>query len=143
MTITMFKEFSCSCEKCQFMCHTPCCGTPEEIERIIEAGYGDRLCLDDWEGEAPDIHPALKGYESERAPWDVCSPSGCTFWKNGLCELHDKGLKPLGGRAAYHTKEQDYETVAEYIGKSWDTDKGRDLIDKWSKRFIIEDFNAR
>lgn len=27
----------------------------------------------------------------------------CTFFRNGLCELHDAGLKPTEGRLSYHT----------------------------------------
>lgn len=28
---------------------------------------------------------------------------GCIFFHDGLCELHDKGLKPTEGRLSYHT----------------------------------------
>ena len=51
MSLEMFPTSECACDICQKMCHTPCTGTPEDIEAIIEAGYGDRLCLDDWPGE--------------------------------------------------------------------------------------------
>lgn len=33
----------CSCEKCKNLCRTPCLGTPEDINKLLEAGYGKRL----------------------------------------------------------------------------------------------------
>lgn len=38
----------CSCSICKQQCHTPCLGTPDDIERIIDAGYADRLELTNW-----------------------------------------------------------------------------------------------
>ena len=38
----------CSCSVCKQQCHTPCLGTPDDIERIIDAGYADRLALTNW-----------------------------------------------------------------------------------------------
>ena len=38
----------CNCERCKAQCHTPCLGTPEDIERLIDAGYGNRLTLVWW-----------------------------------------------------------------------------------------------
>ena len=34
---------NCNCERCKEQCHTPCLGTPEDIERLIDAGYDNRL----------------------------------------------------------------------------------------------------
>ena len=117
-----FKLSNCDCKRCQSMCYTPCCGTPEEIEKIMEAGYGDRLCLDDWPGEVTDIHPALKGYEGGFAPYSVSTKEGCTFWKEGKCELHDKGLKPLGGKYAHHAMTaEEWEKIKPYLQKKWST----------------------
>jgi hypothetical protein len=79
----------------------PCWGTPEDIKKIIDAGFRDRLMFDYWSGD-PDIYmlaPALVGYEGKNAPW---WPNGkCTFLdQNDRCELHDLNLKPLEGRVA-------------------------------------------
>jgi len=137
MSLEMFTISECSCERCQRMCHTPCTGTPEDIEAIMEAGYGDRLCLDDWPGEVPDIHPALKGYESQNAPYHTQSKIGCTFWKEGKCELHDKGLKPLGGKYAHHDlPEEECDKITPYSQKIWNTEKGKSVVSEWKKRFL-------
>lgn len=38
----------CSCDECRLMCQAPCCGTPEEMQSLIDAGYGNRLMHDNW-----------------------------------------------------------------------------------------------
>ena len=37
------KPTVCNCTRCQAQCHTPCLGTPEDIEKLLKAGYADRL----------------------------------------------------------------------------------------------------
>ena len=44
-------ESSCACEKCSRMCHAPCLGTPEDMQKLMDAGFGKRLMFDDWERE--------------------------------------------------------------------------------------------
>ena len=128
----VFKIYECDCVVCKAMCHAPCCGTPEEMEAIMDAGLGGRLCLDDWSGHPTDVQPALKGYEGRRAPYMVSSEDGCTFYRDGKCELHERGLKPIGGRAAYHDMvDEEYMKVEEHILKSWKTKKAKEVI----KRF--------
>lgn len=92
-----FEPVQCSCQKCANMCRkTPCMGTPEDINNIAEAGYGDRLAGTIWAAGTPYDIPTVKmvqpRYEDDRG----C----CTFFKDGLCELHDLGLKPTEGRLA-------------------------------------------
>jgi hypothetical protein len=101
----------------------------------MDAGYGDRLMLDDWPEEAEMLKPALKGEEGGLAPWRTSDDNGCTFWKDGLCELHDKGLKPLQGRLAYHghSKEQ-REWIAWEIRKAWGGIEAREVLERWSQR---------
>lgn len=135
LTENNFTITECDCEKCQIMCHAPCCGTPNDILNLIEAGYAKRLCLDDWAGQPPDIHPALKGYEGNSAPWETKSEEGCTFWKGGKCELHESGLKPLLGKYAHHSyDESHYNEIEEYVLNSWDTDFGREVIELWKEK---------
>ncbi len=88
----------CACQKCKNLCHTPCLGTPEDIEALIEAGYGDRLMLTKWGvGILAGLTNKMISMLQPRL-----EPDGwCTFRReDGLCELHDKGLKPLEGRLA-------------------------------------------
>lgn len=124
----------CSCEICVRMCETrPCWGTPEDIEKIINAGFGKRLMLDYW-CDTPDINllcPAIVGYENKNAPfW----PNGrCTFLnEKGLCELHDLGLKPTEGKVAIHGKK-DEDTHYE-VAKTWKNEKGKILIKLWREK---------
>lgn len=90
---------SCSCEKCRNMCHVPCLGTPEDIEKLVDAGYTSRLQPTEW------LVGKLVGLTNRSIT--MIQPrqerGWCTFYHNGLCELHDKGLKPTEGRLAYHT----------------------------------------
>lgn len=139
MSLKKFTEDECKCQTCSSMCRRPCWGTPKEMQAIIDAGYGDRLMLDYWvgseEGESSDTYllcPALKGYESKETPWSPRSEKGCTFWKRGLCELHDKGLKPLEARAV-SCKIEENEDVHSYCASSWKNKKAQTLVNKWKK----------
>lgn len=127
-------ETSCSCEKCSFMCHAPCCGTPEDMKKLMDAGYAKKLMLDDLPGGEDMLKPALKGYEGMKSPWDVASKSGCTFWINGMCELHSSGLKPSQGKLAHHSlnKEQN-DKIGEAMNDSWEGGKGDDIIEQWKE----------
>lgn len=118
------------------MCHAPCCGTVEDIEALMDAGYGKRLMFDDWPDSRVDevIKPSLKFFEGQRAPWDVSTALGCTFWRNGKCELHDSGLKPSQGKLALHGQSHKItEEIADFVCASWKTPKGKEVIDRWKK----------
>lgn len=47
----------------------------------------------------------------------------CTFFHDGLCELHDKGLKPTEGRLSHHSLSLDNfnprKSVAWLVAKQW------------------------
>src|ERR1700679_1101292 len=121
----------CDCKKCQKMCHAPCCGTPEDFENIIEAGFGKRLMFDAFPDGEPMLKPALKGYEGNRSPFETASIKGCTFWNGKHCELHSKGLKPSLGKLAHHSlnKEQK-EEIIDFINESWTSQEAKDVIAK-------------
>ncbi len=137
----------CSCEKCQQMCKRPCWGTPEDMQRIIDAGYGHRLMRDFW-GASKDeeneytfiLSPALKGHEGEKAPFYPRSPEGCTFWKDGLCELHDLGLKPIEGKLATCKPEvmprEDEISLHEEIYLTWKNPEAQKFSDYWTDQYI-------
>ena len=48
----------------------------------------------------------------------------CTFFTNGLCELHDSGLKPTVGKLSHHTtKLEDFnpkKSIAKFVLDEWD-----------------------
>lgn len=80
------KPCECKCSLCRMQCHTPCLGTPQDIERLIDAGYADRL--------APTLWGAgiIMGVIDIPIPMiqAVAGDEYCIFYHNGLCELHDK-----------------------------------------------------
>jgi len=130
------KETECSCHKCSSMCHSPCTGTPEDMEAIMDAGYGDRLMYDDWPCDkcADIIKPALKGYEGKMSPWETSSIPGCTFWKDGKCELHSLGLKPTLAKLVIHDQsDEEQAQISDFICQSWETEKAKKVIEKWKK----------
>lgn len=127
-------ESNCDCEKCSFMCHAPCCGTPEDMQKLIDAGYAKRLMLDDLPGGPDCIKPALKGYEGIQSPWDVASREGCTFWKDGKCELHSLGLKPIQGKLSHHAlNREENDQIGRIIDESWEDHKGDEVIKQWKE----------
>src|SRR5579863_7456826 len=126
------KESVCDCEKCRAMCRKPCWGTPEDISRLIQAGYGDRLMLEYWTGECDkkDIEfpaPALKEFEGGTAPFIPKSEGGCTFWKDGLCELHEKGLKPTEARVVDHGELNKDIDVHGLVAQEWNNEEAQKI----------------
>lgn len=99
---------------------------------MLDAGYADRLMLDWWQQDEPIaiLCGALKGYEGELAPDMPISDDGCTFWVDGLCQLHEVGLKPLEGRVAHHSNKPDDKLHGE-VAKLWDSEDGRAVIARW------------
>jgi hypothetical protein len=99
------KPVSCKCQTCKSQCtKAPCLGTPEDIEKLIDAGYGDRIKATQWAtgvvlGNHKDL---IEMYQAEHRPFE-----GCTFFKDGLCELHNTGLKPTEGKLSHHTIKAD------------------------------------
>lgn len=93
------KPVECRCARCREQCRTPCLGTPEDILRLLKAGYKERL--------APTLWGV--GLVLRRIPYVVPMIQArringyCIFFRNGLCELHDAGLKPTEGRLSHHT----------------------------------------
>lgn len=93
------KPVECRCARCREQCRTPCLGTPEDILSLLKAGYKERL--------APTLWGV--GLVLRRIPYVVPMIQArringyCIFFRNGLCELHDAGLKPTEGRLSHHT----------------------------------------
>jgi hypothetical protein len=98
--ITGREPVSCKCAKCKSQCQrTPCLGTPQDIMKLIEAGYKDRLGITAWSvgmlvGALPFPIPMVQAIQTTE---------GCAFFKDGLCILHEQGLKPTEGKLSHHT----------------------------------------
>jgi hypothetical protein len=127
---------NCDCDTCKRMCHAPCCGSVEDMEKLIEAGYGNRLMFENLPSSidcGDFLKPALKGHEGKYTPWETASLRGCTFWnKNGHCELHNLGLKPVQARIVDHGENgYDREKYAAISKEDWESERGLAVIEKW------------
>lgn len=124
------KPCSCRCKKCQSQCLTPCLATPHDIRRLIEAGYKDRL-----EVTVCNYGP-IRLYIGQdiRMVQAKMSESGCTFFHDGLCELHDLGLKPTEGRLSHHSitlsEWSPRRSIAINVAKEWLEPENREIIEE-------------
>lgn len=162
------KSVACTgCARGVRMCyHTPCIGTVDDIEKIINAGYAKSLMLDWWVGipmehrmtdkynpfteDVMYLIPAIVGSEGKKAKF---ARSGkCTMLENNLCKLHDSGLKPIQGKLACCKVERIFMDNGEEkdlderipVLHTWNTQRGKDLIERWKKEvnFGNEDTSA-
>lgn len=136
---TGHKPVQCNCERCKEMCHTPCLGTPHDILLLIKAGYADRLAYTEW------LTGYIMGFTKSMIPMVQIKKEGnwCNFYHEGICELHDKGLKPTEGRLAYH-EVGPREIMPEYnltfqVAKEWN-DQNLDIIKEITDK-LIESYN--
>lgn len=122
----------CSCEKCVKACKRyPGWFSVEEASRAIDGGHAKRLMLD-WYAADPDIYvlaPAGQGYEGKSAPFWPDEYMQCTFLINDRCTIHDSGFKP---RMCCESMicQQTGPSKKDFT-EDWDTDEGRDLINRW------------
>lgn len=129
---------SCKCALCKSQCRrTPCLGTPQDIWALIEAGYGDRLALTAWGvgmmvGKLPFPVPMVQ---------IVQTPDGCAFFKDGLCQLHDLGLKPTEGRLSHHSvtaENFDFNRSLSWnVAREWLNEKNARIIIRIFERFSV------
>jgi len=135
MNLADIPETSCSCDTCKKMCDRPCWPTPEEVEELVKKGFGKRLMLDWWQRCFSDdimlVSPALIGFEQRMAP-SLHPIGGCTFQNSdGLCELHQIGLKPIEGRLASCKRQNNGYDLHKAVSELWDSDKGREVVKLW------------
>ena len=114
------KPSVCNCHRCKSQCRTPCLGTPEDINKLIEAGYQDRLAPTLW---AAGILMGLTDRPIKMIQARQEDDGWCTFYHDGLCELHDKGLKPTEGRLSHHSIRIDNfepkKSLSWLVAKEW------------------------
>lgn len=132
------KPSQCCCKLCQMQCHTPCLGTPQDIEKLIDAGYASRLAVTEWAagivlGVAKDTVPMLQA---------VDDGNYCTFFHDGKCELHDKGLKPTEGRLSHHSQRADNfvpkRSISWNVAKEWFNPENRQVVMRLLKKYQDE-----
>jgi len=125
---------SCSCEYCRLACEqVPGWFTPEEASKAIDAGYAPRLsAVVERSTGTVAVIPSIVGVEGK---YDIFRPGRCTFLnKEGLCEIHDTGFKPIECRTGYGCKPSvDYPTL-EFINNEWNSNAGVAVIQKWEQQ---------
>lgn len=127
----------CDCPHCRRQCLTPCLGTPEDIWRLIEAGYEKDLRVTFWAvgmlvGKVPFPIPMVQPLQTGH---------GCVFWEGGLCRLHGSGLKPTEGRLSYHTLTEENvcfeKSLSWNVAKEWLDTANIPLVTKILRRMNI------
>ena len=123
------KPIQCKCKQCQQQCHTPCLGTPQDILKLIKAGYADRLSWTNWaSGIIMGCTDHVVGMVQATVDGDWC-----TFYHDGLCELHDKGLKPTEGRLSQHSIWLDNwipkKSISWNIAKEWEDEDNTQVLE--------------
>ena len=130
------KPCQCKCSLCKQQCHTPCLGTPEDIEKLIDAGYTDKLKLTSW------YAGVVMGVIRSPIPMiqAIAGDDYCIFFKDGLCELHDNGLKPTEGKLSHHSTTLDNfkpsKSIAWNVAKEWIDPDNIEIIERVIQKFI-------
>jgi len=105
------KPIECKCNQCKRQCLQPCFGTPEDMIKIIQAGYEHRTEIVICEG-VPVIIPKMDN-----------NKHSCTFFTDGLCELHESGLKPTVGKLSHHSttpqKFNPKKSIHKFVMDEW------------------------
>ena len=131
MRKTGLRPIECKCQKCKQQCKTPCLGTPEDILRLIKAGYKERLAITHWwvgiaRGKLDFPVIMIQARQEENGY--------CTFFHDGLCELHDLGLKPTEGRLSHHsiTKENFKfgKSLSWNVAKEWMDMRNGEIVEE-------------
>ena len=105
--------------------------TVKEAAKVIDAGLASRMMLEiSPEKDFAVLSPAFKGNESDYA-LQIFSKNGCTFLKDGLCELFGTGLQPLECRFCHHERKGSGLNCHLDIEKDWNRKYGKLLIVKW------------
>lgn len=114
------KHTDCKCQECKKQCRTPCLGTPEDILKLIEAGYIDQLKPTYW---AVGLVLGKLDYSIAMVQAEQTDQGWCIFHKDGLCQLHDSGLKPTEGKLSHHSlKPENYvfsKGLSYNVAKEW------------------------
>lgn len=96
-------------------------GTPSDIEKLKAAGYADRIYPTVW---LAGIAMGIINFpiEMEQPLYDTARGC-CTFFKDGLCELHELGLKPTEGKLSHHIHKAEtfskQKNLTYAVAKTW------------------------
>lgn len=114
------KPSACKCQECKKQCRTPCLGTPQDILKLIETGYIDQLKPTYW---LVGMVLGKLNYSIAMVQAMQTDEGWCVFHQDGLCKLHDSGLKPTEGKLSHHSiKPENYvfsKGLAYNVAKEW------------------------
>lgn len=140
MQTTGRKPVRCSCDKCKKQCKVPCLGTPDDILKLIDAGYISKLRITYW----------MVGMMLKKIPCPIpmvqimSGEKNCTFFFNGLCQLHHTGLKPTEGKLSHHSITLEnylFELSLSWnVAKTWVDEKN---LPKILKAFLLVELYNR
>lgn len=128
---------SCDCDICKSMCHrTPCLGTPEDIEKIIDAGFGHKIMGTIW-GTGK-----LMGWTKHLITmFQPQMNNTCVFLENNLCTLRGCGLKPTEGKLAHHTRTNEHNmadrSIAWNVAKTWLAPENQETINRVERKLYV------
>lgn len=132
----------CKCQLCKMQCRTPCLGTPHDILRLMDAGYTSRLKPTEWAagimlGVTDQIIPLIQAEQIGES--DLDPNARCTFFKDGLCELHTLGLKPTEGRLSHHSTRIDNfkrgKSISWAVVQEWLSPDNADVVEEVARRY--------
>ena len=121
----------CGCAVCRAFCQRPGWWTVNEAQDAIRAGFGARMMLE----VSPErtfgvLSPAFAGCEGNFALQEY-SRRGCTFLKNGLCELHKTNFMPLECRFCHHARLGAGKVCHAALERDWRTVCGQEAVSRW------------
>lgn len=136
------------------MCHSrPCMEGPEEFEKIIEAGFADKLRVDYYHTKKRNIefitgavYERIIGSPVDKPEYQTTYKHYTSWWPGGKCvlltednkcSLHELDLKPEQGRQACCKEDNDVSKDNEYYAKLWNTKKGRALVKRFKELLNI------
>jgi len=85
------------------------------------------------------LSPAFKGNEAFYALQQNAG-RGCTFFKNGLCELFGTGFEPLECRFCHHDRVGTGVRCHLDLENDWRTLAGQALVMKWIQKVKLPGF---
>ena len=112
---------SCDCPRCRRQCLTPCLGTPEDIWRLIEAGYEERLRITFW----------AVGMLVGAIPFPIL-----------MVQAHqtEQGLKPTEGCLSYHVLTEENlnfeKSLTWNVAKEWINTENISFIARILQRIV-------
>lgn len=134
------KPVSCKCNQCKQQCKTPCLGTPADIEKLIDAGYGGKIKPTVW---AAGILMGCTDQLVHMYQLEMTN-AGCILFKDGLCSIHNTGLKPTEGRLSHHSQTPvlPNKNLTWLVAKEWLDDKNIPIIERIIEKMSKIEQNA-